>query len=92
MADDQEARVGQSRPQLQNIQRRNVSGGFQMTMFFLVRDSGQTRDEGGLDRLSGCQCMSSARLHRRRKVPWTVNRSVVGSGQWAADLRMQLDL
>lgn len=44
MADDQEARVGQRRPQLQNIQRRDLSGGFPMTMFFLVRTL--TTDEG----------------------------------------------
>lgn len=35
VADDQEARVGQCRPQLQNIQRRDLSGGCQMTMFFV---------------------------------------------------------
>jgi len=37
VADDQEARVGQCRPQLQNIQRRDMSGGCQMTMFSHAR-------------------------------------------------------
>jgi hypothetical protein len=42
VADDQEARVGQCRPQLQNIQRCDLSGGCQMTMFF-VRDERRGR-------------------------------------------------
>lgn len=53
MADDQEARVGQCRPQLQNIQRRDLSGGFPMTMFFLVRNL--TTDEGRR-RFGSLQC------------------------------------